>query len=204
MLSAPLLRPASPASSAPLQMRAAHMRSAGGRRVVTVLERNSLDFIFLLTRNDSHGLPPPSAATPPAPPPPREPPMLEAPRDLTGSSSASAHAAAGSTKCAAVVRTWTIWDLLVTHAVAATASAHVACAPTAVAHVPRTRARTTSRTSLTIACAAAIARTSRVPVSEVTGLLLTAYVLPGVCLPILPSSRRGSYRRTCWRVPLSP
>src|SRR5208337_1466181 len=52
-----------------------------------------------------------------------------------GSGAASAHAAAGSAECVSVRRTRGIPDLLVAHAVAAaTASAHIACAPAAIPH----------------------------------------------------------------------
>src|SRR5271165_3723093 len=50
-------------------------------KVVTVLERNSFDFIFsslVMIRMAYLLLPPPP---PPRPPPPRDPPMLDAPRE---------------------------------------------------------------------------------------------------------------------------
>ena len=119
MLSVPVLRLGSPFSSAPLPLPASHMRSAGGQRAVTTLERNSFDFIFsslVMIRMAYLLLPPPPPPRPP-PPPPREPPMLDEPRDLTGPSPASAHAAASSAERASVCRARGIRDLLVADAV---------------------------------------------------------------------------------------
>jgi hypothetical protein len=106
---------------------------------------------------------------------------------LTGTSAAAARVA--SAVCAAIGCTRTVRNTLIADAVAASSAvsaatvartAPIAADAAAVAHTAPIVAHAAA-----IVAHAAITHATRVPVAEVAGLLITAYVLPGVGLTIL-------------------